>query len=415
MMNIITIEDLLEVTAGLHADIPKIDIETSDKNIMYSVARQVFKGTALTDRQFALMQEKLKLYESQFSSICNFHEAVNKLRMPLRNIDRSKYITIVSADQVFTHPKDKSNYEYLKIRFPFSKKSILKLQGITKERDEYIHHKGSHEHFFQLTERSIWRLVNSFEDCGFDIDDNVLELYNQIQQIKNEEYIIKVENNQLLNMHPRGKEQLETLFGEIDSFNIICYKDRSMLYGITKFDDKANLDIERFDILSKHIANRTVNEIHVDSNQWTLDNLFNSFFVLQRFPLVIFLDENDPYSILSTTYQHIRNLIDPSEISVLYRLPSDVSNGYNEYIKDNKLNNPLDKNTKVVYTCKNKVNKPLLQSECKPVTALMTNNLRTAQGVMSWVMQFDLVVDYAPEPNLIPRFSRNKWKFYGNM
>ena len=60
-----TIEDLLEMLAGMRTG-AKIDIESSDATIMYSIARQVFKGTPLTDRQFALMQEKLQAYKPQF-------------------------------------------------------------------------------------------------------------------------------------------------------------------------------------------------------------------------------------------------------------------------------------------------------------------------------------------------------------
>ena len=60
-----TIEDCLEVIAGLSCN-TSIEIEKSDKTIMYSIARQVYKGSALTDKQFALMKTKLAAYKSQF-------------------------------------------------------------------------------------------------------------------------------------------------------------------------------------------------------------------------------------------------------------------------------------------------------------------------------------------------------------
>ena len=136
--------------------------------------------------------------------------------------------------------------------------------------------------------------------------------------------------------------------------------------------------------------------------------MFESLSILKRFPLVIFLDDQDPYTGLVSTYPSIRNFIDPSEISVLYRLSGDASNGYNEYIRDNNLNNPLDTNTKIVYTNRNKVNKPLLQSDCTPITALMYDNLRTSSSVATWVKNFDLVIDFAESENLIPRFYNSR-------
>ena len=54
------IEDCLEHLAGLVQSPVKFQVEQADQTIMFSIARQVFKGVPLTDRQLALMQFKLK-------------------------------------------------------------------------------------------------------------------------------------------------------------------------------------------------------------------------------------------------------------------------------------------------------------------------------------------------------------------
>ena len=51
MKTLLNIEDCLEAAAGLR-QMHLITIDNSDKTIMHSIARQVFKGTALTDKQF---------------------------------------------------------------------------------------------------------------------------------------------------------------------------------------------------------------------------------------------------------------------------------------------------------------------------------------------------------------------------
>src|SRR5210317_1214184 len=101
MNSIATIEDLLEAAAGMSQHF-KIQLESTDITIMHSIARQVFKGTALTDRQFTLMQEKLSRYKDQFKESCDFDSAVKSLRQPLREIDRNKYIKLVSTPDVYT-------------------------------------------------------------------------------------------------------------------------------------------------------------------------------------------------------------------------------------------------------------------------------------------------------------------------
>ena len=62
-----TIEDCLEILAGFRKESEGFSLMKEDYTIMHSIAKQVFKGTALTDRQFALMQTKLLAYEDQFN------------------------------------------------------------------------------------------------------------------------------------------------------------------------------------------------------------------------------------------------------------------------------------------------------------------------------------------------------------
>ena len=401
-----TIEDLLEILAGLR-QAPKIQIEPSDATIMHSIARQVFKGTALTDRQYALMQDKLSTYKAQFTALeYDFDRAVETLRNPLRHIDRAKYIKIVSHGDTVgpngVYESYKSKWRWIQVRFPFSKSLITSIHSIPHHHNEYYHEKGSHEHFFLLTERNVFNIVNEFKNKNFEISDDVYEVYKKVSVLEKNNYEIKVENFQLLNMHFNGVNQLHADLGELSAENVIQYKDRSVLYGISSFDDTASSIIDSYDILTKKIANRSKTFVNVSSVKWSVNDLFNSLRLLNRYPIVILLNEKDPYNVLSETYQHIRNYIDNSEISVLYRLPKDENNGYNEFIQNNKLNNPLDKNTKVVYTSKSKVNKPLLLSECNPITTLSFDESRRSSQLGYWLEGFDLNINYAPEPNIIP-------------
>ena len=118
---IYTVEDLLESIAGLSTS-HKMTLQRNDMTIMYSIARQVFKGVALTDRQLEVVQEKLNTYKDQFiENNIDFHFAINNLRMPLRQIDRSKYIKIVNMTMTKFQSVDLHGMElpWIKIRFPY--------------------------------------------------------------------------------------------------------------------------------------------------------------------------------------------------------------------------------------------------------------------------------------------------------
>ena len=156
---LLNIEDCLEAAAGLHHT-NLVTIDNSDKTIMHSIARQVFKGTALTDKQFALMQEKLTKYKDQFENLdCDFEFIITQLRQPLRQIDRSKYIKVIDDE--------------IKVRFPFKKSLIICVNAISNHATFYRHDKGSHSHYFTFNDRNIDLVLDQFIDKDFDIDEVV--------------------------------------------------------------------------------------------------------------------------------------------------------------------------------------------------------------------------------------------------
>src|SRR6056300_731450 len=116
-----TLEDLLEILAGLQGQ-AKIQIESSDHNLLYSMARQVFKGTGLTDRQYELAKEKLIKYKDQFTALdYDVEIASNSLRIPLRQLDRSRWIKIVDYPENVVYESYKTNH-WIAVRFIFNKK-----------------------------------------------------------------------------------------------------------------------------------------------------------------------------------------------------------------------------------------------------------------------------------------------------
>ena len=404
-----TIEDLLEMLAGMRTG-AKIDIESSDATIMYSIARQVFKGTPLTDRQFALMQEKLQAYKPQFLLYKqDFDSAVQTLRQPLRQIDRSKYIKIVDNAVVYQnvpYERYKESWNWIKVRFPFSKKLIVDLQSIVCPHSEKLHEKGSHEHFFMLNEKNAYNIVKTFKDKNFEIDQKLLDYYEKVAALQETDHLPCVENMQLKNLHPNGVKNIEQELGELTSDNIVLYKDRSLLYGINYFDDALAKSLNEYSTLTQKIVTRDLPTVFVNKKTWTLDNIVHSIQELERYPLVVLLDDDAPFDTLVETHKHFKNIIPSEQISVLLRLESSKSNGFNEYIKEHGLNSPVDNNTKIVYISREKINKPLMKSECNPRTMLMMQSQRVHTKLSYWSEDFDLIIHYDEEVSSMMKYTR---------
>jgi preprotein translocase subunit SecD len=68
---------------------------------------------------------------------------------------------------------------------------------------------------------------------------------------------------------------------------------------------------------------------------------------------------------LQLGYDFLKSIkVDKSEMSVMFRMPSESHKKFNDFIKENKLNSPISEKTKVVFIS-SKLPKPLIKSKIK--------------------------------------------------
>lgn len=402
--NVEYLEDCLELLVGLKQSDSNFQMNSSDSGILSSIARQVFKGTALTDRQYALVREKLETnYVEQFlrNGYSNFGNALGNLRMPMREIDRTKIITVVShaemlgPDSVYESYKDK--WKWIKVRFPFSKKDIVKIENIANsaKRGDHHHVKGSHEHYFILSEKLVFGIVDAFKDSQFKIDKELLDIYQELLDLnKNyDNYLPGVYDYQLSNVSDVVKQTLESQIGKPGVDNLLLYKDRSLMYGLQILDDvELAKSSSKYSNLSVHIAMRNSGRILVDDTTRNLQTLIDSLIELERFPILILCDDNLAEEQLVSTHQILRNRVLDSEMSVMFRLEGETD--FNKYVKDKGLNNFVDRNTKVVYISKSKLSKPLVSADWNFNCVLSLTSMRPNTKVAAWIEGCDLIVSH---------------------
>ena len=405
MIDIHSIEDCLEILTGLQKHNLKFEIDSSDATVIKSIARQVFKGTALTDRQYNLMKEKLLTYKEQFETqeVMGFDRALERLRNPLREIDRSKYIKIVShpdmvgPDQVYESYKQ--DWKWIKVRFPFSKNLIMEINNIpNKNNITYFHEKGSHEHYFIKTEPMIYQVISRFVDRNFDIDSEIIELYNQIKSIKENplDHLPCIFDENLYNVNSDVKNEISNL----SYLQIIDRHKRHGLINLTKTD--------KTDLLS-NIVHRTDTFYLSNPNDETLNQVTDCLYQLDRFPLLVVLDESHAEEQLYECYTNFKNICLSTEQSVLFRQEGQTD--FNKFIKSKKLNNWVDNNTKIVYISCNKLPKVLLKSDWSPIASLMFGG-RANRNVDTYVRETsDLVICR----DIIMSPLRKYSQYYGNL
>lgn len=401
MENVKYIEDCLLILAGMHPSIDKtIPIINSDKSLLVSFAKQINKGLGLTDRQHDLAKQKLDLYRDIFKHTIgiDINEYKDKLLNPIREIDRSQYVKITEIN----------DEKFIEIRFPFNKTKIMIIQDIKNELPNsfYTHNKGEKKHFFKLHEKSIFECIDKLiEKQSFIIDADLIEAYKKLKIMKDnhKKYLPGVYNFQLHNMNNKAIDYIINDVGETpNEKNLALYYDRASKYGIEYFDeDELEKSLKALNHLSQAIIKRKHPQIFISNEKFNLDHLVLSLWELNRFPIIVMMDSMNALNLLHEAHNSFRNLFLNSEQCVLFRLDNDKNKEFNDYIKDNNLNNKLDKNIKIVYI-NEKVPKPLIKSNwaCSTILRLGETNM-SSYRIKNYFENFDLVINYEKDPSMI--------------
>jgi len=394
-MSIKTIEDCLEALVGIilppTPDV-KFTVESVDYTILSSIARQVFTGTPMTDRQYDVVKLKLTtVYSDQFASIDNFYIALDTLRMPLRQIDRSHWVKVV----------EHNGKQCIGIRFPFSKKYIGLMEKLAwKHKKHYSHDKGTHLHHFDLNERTIHDIVKDVKERStFIIEPQLLEAFEKIAVIVNspQDYIPGVYDVELKNWPKRSIEYIISDIGDPKNTPLYKFKDKGFRYGLEHFDQpELDNSINMLSPLTQKMIRREHNIVFVNSNKWSLGSVYAGLLELDRFPLLIVLtDEEESLNHLIGTHDQVKGFIPNSEITVMFRVDNnpDSDHPFNKYIRNNRINNKVDKNTKIVYINNTKYPKPVLTADWKANTVLYMGSTRNSR-VDGIAFESDLVIHY---------------------
>jgi len=370
------IEEFLEYLCN-----EKLDSLQSVDAIYFSIYKQTVRGLGLTDRQYALVMKKIQQYVT-----------VDELptKIPLRSIDRSKYIKLVETIDVYgqdtVYESYKSKWKWIKVRFPFSKKDIVKIDSIKISHTEYYHKKGSHEHYYKFTPRNVYSIITMLRHRNFEIEQSLMDYYYKVENIVNTEFDIY------------EKCLPDNIKSELNAMTELQQADRGIRYGYKKHNNNHKSLVEK-------IAYRLEQDICINPDEYKFQEVAEAINQLDRFPLLVLIDEDMSYPQLKQIHNGFKNIPNKFQ-SVLFRIDNkDEKNAaVNDYIKDNELNNWVDSSTKIVYIKKNKLPKVLLQTDFTPICALGKTSNRCNSNVSSYINLFcDCVIYHDKSLSLFRR------------
>lgn len=374
-----TVEDTLEILAGLIPRLINIRIDQSERNLIRSLAKQCHNNIALTDKQLELSLKKIAKYKTgleqnsvDVDSVLN----LKLLRMPLREIDRSHSIT-TGINPVSEKPA-------LVVKFPYSKK-ISKIWDEVNEKiiGEYV--KEKNVHYIAPSEHNLYLLVDRLKDQSFDIDEKIMEIYRNIEDIlenpnKFVPYIDLVEDSIVLkNVSRHCREYFDKKFPKIDSSNILAAINELKNCGITHKNPEILKKISSVtdSEIVKKVLSSTETRFRLSPETHSVSDIAKIVDSLEQWPLLVILEgENTAYEQVTQAYEQLKGKISNKEMTVFFRLNKGQKNSeeFAQFVKDNGLNNYIDSSIKVVFITKTRIPKPLLKADWKPNSAILMSS-----------------------------------------
>jgi hypothetical protein len=373
-----TVEDAIEILAGVRPRIINIRIDYSEKNLIKSIGRQVSNGLALTDRQLELSLKKIKKYQENLEkNNINVEELLllKSLRHPLREIDRSQSISLVVNEDnkqvIFIKGTRAKTFQE---KWPKIQEKIvgnILEQGMTKE--------------IPLNENNIVSIVPEFVDTDFEVDNELLSIYKEIEKIlenpQNFVPYIDIDNDNIIirNANKHCLEYIDSKIPEKTKANFLSYLDKLKQCGVYHKNPEICEKIRNFasSELVKSVLMLPASRFRISPEVHAFDEIIDIVENLDQWPVLVLVDDDTKaLEQVTTVFSAVSKKIPIDEITVFFRIDNGQKNAdeFNQMVKDNHLNNYIGPNTKVVFIAKNKIPKPLLKADWHPSTAIMLSN-----------------------------------------
>lgn len=333
------IEDLIGFIRHTHCQNLNSGMSPRDKSVLFSMGKQITNSLSLTERQAELALKIFKNNAERYSSIPGFLNLIDnpKYKTPFRVVDTTKTIHIIEHE----------GRQYIAVKFPFDHKIAKALSDVKSIR------RNNNANLFRLSEDNIIKIIDNLRYFDFECDEQISKWYEELKEIdKNlENYIpfVTLIDDQLKIIN--SNQNAETYFEENQTKEFIpdLFLARRMGLKFSKSIIQKIVETKIDDIL-KSMLLTVDNRFLLSSEDVTaVGKIADTITSSQSYPaLVIIPDDASSDAVIDLWYESFsKKMIKNSEMCVLFR--SDSNRNFNQKIKDLRLNNKVDHETKIVF------------------------------------------------------------------
>lgn len=380
-------------------------IPSYDHNLLCSFDNQISNGLGFTEKQSLIAvrilsrhKEKISLYLKQ--DISPF------LENPQYKFTRR----IISTEKsIKTDTCNHRNTKIIKVKFPFDEKLV---ESIKRYKEEYrkgrIKHSGYNNYpvldwnnetktwDFEFYEENLAWLWNKFAPLGFEFSEDLISLQNDIETIQNH-----LENYVPMVVFDKNRFKFVNTHSSIpqpESTDVLAVLFQAKKYGIFTWDEHINQAVADASIhpVTKLILSNSKGEgIEISGNEYSVTCLTDMMNYSKK--IVVVIPGGTELENLKTFYNFFKDSgITNQQMSVLFRLDSGAGKICNDFIRENKINNPITDDVKIFFISA-KVPKTILQSNFEIDTILNLGTNSAHYTLKNLIKNHHCVINYTPD------------------
>lgn len=345
------IEDLIFI-----ADM-QVSMNPYDSKIITSFANQVSKGSGLTEKQRELALKILKRQSNKISALVG-RNIDNFLTNPQFKFEKR----VVNSIKRISITKGSEYYKVIKVEFPFNDDITQKFREKRTGFRQCQWNPDEKAWIFSLEETTIdflSEIANSFE---FAVDDEFQNYRDQITVVKND-----LENNVPMLKISNGMP----IFSNTDNFtpqpnttDLLEALFFARQVGIKVWDEKYNefLLANENGSMIKHFLERDPSEkIDICLEDHRLESVIKLIKYLT--PCLFIIPGGNEIEKIQNCLEELKKIgVTEENVSVLFRLPKETGENFNNFVKNSRLNNPITDKIKAVFIS-SKIPKTIIHPE----------------------------------------------------
>jgi hypothetical protein len=399
---IVYIEDLVRILAkGI------CPMHSKDEQMIASFDDQNGRGIGLTVKQRSAAIRILRHYESPISKVSGLSIQTildnPQFQLPLREIRTVKQVSVVPYDG---YPRA------IKLEFPYDEEKLKSIHQY-KEQGGSAQWDGEQKSWiFSLDEENIEFLIRFCGDGEFIFDDEFEQYKNSVVDIvKNiQDYVpmLVLKNSDL-----KIANKPENL-PELESKDVLSAVFEARRKGILTWDETINQHPSMREIQEpvREFLNGDYDHITlIDSQKNSIDCLDSIIKYLS--PCLIIIPGGSELEKISQAYDFLTSRgIKNSEISTMFRLPSETGTDFNNFVKNSELNNPITDSTRIVFVS-TKLPKSVLKSKIRFNCIINMGTHSAHHTIKEFMKNHENLVIFSEINKLKNIRDRQAWRLHG--